>query len=199
MTPLLVFIAHASEDKEAAARPLAEELRRRGLGVWYDEFVLRVGAGLRREIDRGLASCDAGVVILSKHFFEKEWPQRELDGLTTREVAAKRNILLPVWHGVTTEDVNRYSPLLAGRVAVSTGTGIFEVANQIIAALEDGRHENLQTGPRVVSDHAGVLTVLKPQSCPICGGELLIRVDSGSESYATTCASCGFNIRDLLV
>ena len=33
-----VFIAHASEDKEAVARPLANALRNAGLVVWYDEF-----------------------------------------------------------------------------------------------------------------------------------------------------------------
>jgi hypothetical protein len=35
-----VFVSHASEDKEAIARPLAESLRARGLRVWYDDFSL---------------------------------------------------------------------------------------------------------------------------------------------------------------
>ena len=51
-----VFISHASEDKEAIARPLAEALRSHGLRVWYDEFALRPGNSLRESIDRGLVS-----------------------------------------------------------------------------------------------------------------------------------------------
>ena len=38
-----VFISQASEDKDTVVRPLAEELARRGLRVWSDEFELKVG------------------------------------------------------------------------------------------------------------------------------------------------------------
>jgi histidyl-tRNA synthetase len=41
-----VFVSHASEDKDAIARPLAKELRSRGLRVWYDEFELKIGDSL---------------------------------------------------------------------------------------------------------------------------------------------------------
>ena len=36
---------------------------------------------------QGLAQSRYGVVVLSKAFFRKSWPQRELDGLTTKEMA----------------------------------------------------------------------------------------------------------------
>jgi hypothetical protein len=35
-----LFISRASEDKDEVARPLAEELTRRGFRVWYDEYSL---------------------------------------------------------------------------------------------------------------------------------------------------------------
>jgi hypothetical protein len=38
-----LFISHASEDKDAIARPLADELRRRGHSVWFDEYELVLG------------------------------------------------------------------------------------------------------------------------------------------------------------
>ena len=38
-----IFISHASEDKDALARPLAEELERRGWAVWFDTFELLLG------------------------------------------------------------------------------------------------------------------------------------------------------------
>ena len=95
-----VFIAHASEDKEAVARPLANRLRERGYRVWYDEFQLKVGMSLRRSIDKGLVGSRFGVVILSPSFFAKEWPQRELDGLVARETSGEPGRILPVWHEV---------------------------------------------------------------------------------------------------
>ena len=129
-----VFISHAWEDKEDVARPLAEALRRKGLRVWYDEFTLTLGDSLRRSIDRGLAQSRYGVVILSPHFFAKEWPQKELDGLVAREVSSGK-IILPVWHNVTWEDVRRFSPTLADKLAVSTAKGLDAVVEEILRAL----------------------------------------------------------------
>jgi hypothetical protein len=114
-----VFISHASEDKDEIARPLAEALRAKGLRVWYDEFSLTVGDSLRKSIDQGLAHSRFGVLILSKHFFEKHWPELELNGLATREVGGKK-VILPVWHNVGFDEVRRYSPTLADRLAVIT-------------------------------------------------------------------------------
>jgi hypothetical protein len=131
-----VFISHAWEDKEDIARPLAEALRRAGLRVWYDEFTLTLGDSLRRSIDRGLAQSRYGVVILSPHFFAKEWPQRELDGLVAKEVSSGKTIL-PVWHNVTWEDVSRFSPTLADRLAVSTAKGLDAVVEEILRALRE--------------------------------------------------------------
>ena len=51
-----VFISHASEDKEAVARPLRDALTRRGITVWLDETQMRIGHSRRRRIDDGIRS-----------------------------------------------------------------------------------------------------------------------------------------------
>src|SRR5882757_2165987 len=107
------FICHASEDKDKFVRPLAAALASHHLEIWYDEFSLSVGDGLRRAIDRGLAKSRFGIVVLSPHFFRKGWAQRELDGLVAREIAEDRRLILPIWHNVTANDIVRYSPPLA--------------------------------------------------------------------------------------
>lgn len=132
-----VFISHASEDKSSIARPLAEELTSRGLRVWFDESVLTIGDSLRRKIDEGLSKSRYGIVILSPSFFKKEWPNRELDGLTARDIDGAK-VILPVWHNVAREDIAKYSPTLADRLAVSTSYGIEHVADQIIEAIKWG-------------------------------------------------------------
>lgn len=129
------FISHAGEDKKQVVQPLARELTRLGLRVWYDEFELRVGDSLRQSIDRGLATSAYGIVILSSAFFRKKWPEYELNGLVAREIGG-RAAILPVWHRVNRNDVMEYSPTLADRVAVSTGKlSIRRVAKALMRAM----------------------------------------------------------------
>lgn len=130
-----VFISHASEDKDAVVRPLANALRDGGLRVWFDEFELRIGDSLRRKIDLGLAKSRFGVVVLSRSFFAKGWPNYELDGIVTRAVSGEQ-VLLPVWHEITKKEVIDYSPSLADKLARSTATHtIEEIAAEIIKVI----------------------------------------------------------------
>jgi hypothetical protein len=127
------FICHASEDKEAIAKPLADTLRGRGMAVWYDEFSLSLGDSLRESIDHGLANSRFGIVILSHRFFEKHWPRQELNGLAAREVRGAK-VILPVWHKVGFKEVQEFSLTLADKVAVSTDLGLEDVVQKILGA-----------------------------------------------------------------
>ena len=132
-----VFISHTSEDKVEVVRPLATALREAGLSVWYDEFELRIGDSLRRKIDEGLANSRFGVVVFSRAFFGRGWPEYELDGLVTRTVSDEQ-VLLPIWHDVTKREVMDYSPSLADRVARSTATHtVEEIAAEIIDVIRN--------------------------------------------------------------
>jgi hypothetical protein len=126
-----VFISHASEDKEAVALPLADALKRAGLKVWLDRQELRLGDSLREKIDQGLAESRFGVVVLSQHFLQKRWPNRELNGLSALEEDGKK-VILPVWHEITKTELASYSPMLADRLAVSTSDGIDKTARAIL-------------------------------------------------------------------
>ena len=126
-----IFVSHATEDKEAVVRPLALALQARGLSVWYDEFELRIGDSLRRQIDRGIARSRFGLVVLSHSFFAKGWPQYELDGLVTMAVGEKQ-VLLPIWHQISKDEVVKQSPSLADKVALKTSDySILEIADEI--------------------------------------------------------------------
>ena len=129
-----VFISHAGEDKEDLVRPLARALRARGFSVWFDELTLTVGDSLRRSIDLGLARSRFGVVVISLHFLDKEWPQRELDGLAAREVAGTK-VILPVWHNITAEQLRARSPMLADRIATLSSDGIDRVVDDLARAI----------------------------------------------------------------
>lgn len=131
-----IFISHASEDKDAIARPLYNALIDSGISVWFDEAVIKLGDSLRRKIDEGLSKCRYGVVILSQHFLSKEWPQRELDGLVARETASGDKAVLPIWHELDRDTLLRYSPSLADRLAGRSEDGVHELVKKILQVLE---------------------------------------------------------------
>jgi hypothetical protein len=130
-----LFISHASEDKNDFVRPLALALRDAGLQVWYDEFSLKLGDSLRESIDHGLASSRYALVILSPHFFAKDWPQKELNGLFAKMTAGEVRIL-PVWHGLKEMEVRDRSPMLSDLVAANSSNGVEAVAAMIIHVVK---------------------------------------------------------------
>jgi hypothetical protein len=130
-----VFISHASEDKNAVVRPLATALKSEGLTVWYDEFELKIGDSLRRKIDKGLANSRFGIVVLSKDFIRKGWTNYELDSIITRSVSGEQ-IVLPIWHNITKQEVIEYSPSLADKVARNTSSfTVEEIATEIAEVM----------------------------------------------------------------
>lgn len=134
-----VFISHASEDKAAVAEPLAAALRGHGLRVWLDKTELRIGDSLRRKIDYGLAHSAFGVVVLSKAFFAKGWPQYELDGIIGRSVDGDQR-LLPIWHEISRDEIAKLSPSLVDKIARNTAvTTIVEISDEIAEVVNDVR------------------------------------------------------------
>ncbi len=130
-----VFISYASEDKEEVVAPLTAALRAGGLAVWFDDFELKIGDSLRRNIDRGIASSRFGIVVLSKAFFGKGWPNYELDGLVTKAVSGDQ-VLLPIWHNITKDEVISFSPSLADKLARNTTMQtVEEIAEEILEVV----------------------------------------------------------------
>ncbi len=140
-----VFISHAGEDKDIIARPLAQKLADLGLKVWFDEFTLQIGDNLRESIDKGLLNSDFGIVILSKFFFSKNWPKRELDGLVSLSTK-----ILPIWHDVNSDDVIKFSPMLASIFALSSSSGIDSIASKISRVVIDKPNKS---APVKVEEH----------------------------------------------
>ncbi len=131
-----VFISHASEDKEAFVKPIAQLLSDLGVKVWYDEFTLKLGDSLSRSIDKGLANSRYGVVVISRSFIKKSWPEYELRGLVTLAMAGKRKRIIPIWHDITRKEVISFSPPLADVVAADTSkhsmVGIGEAIIEVV-------------------------------------------------------------------
>ncbi|MEV0800079.1 DUF1883 domain-containing protein [Kribbella sp. NPDC050281] len=139
-----VFISHASEDKAAVARPLADALREAGVSVWLDDYELGIGDSLRRKIDSGLARSRFAIVVMSRSFFAKGWPQYELDGIVSRSVSGEQQ-MLPIWHEITKDEIMAEAPSLVDKIARSTAQyTVTEIAAEIaglILGVDSEEHE----------------------------------------------------------
>jgi hypothetical protein len=129
------FICHASEDKEAVVHPLVRALAHTGLSIWYDEFSLKLGDSLRQSIEHGLAQSRYGIVIISPHFFEKDWPQVELNGLFAKEITGEK-VIIPIWFNIEYADIVKQSPIMADKFAARMSDGLDRVIEQILDLIE---------------------------------------------------------------
>ena len=131
------FICHDHRDKSSIARPLAHALQKRMCMVWFDDFSLCVGDSLRSKIEKGIKECSRCIVILTQNFLNNEgWGKREYDSVFTREIVEEQGIILPVWYGVSRNDVFQYSPVLADKVGVDWKLGNDEVARKLVQAIK---------------------------------------------------------------
>lgn len=138
-----VFISYAHEDKENLVTSLARLLHDIGVTVWYDEFSLKVGDSLSRTIDRGLSASRYGIIVVSKHFINKPWPEYELRGLVSKEIGRDK-VILPVWHNVTREEVLNFSPPLADKLALDTNRlSLEQIAVSLLEVIRPDLYLNL--------------------------------------------------------
>jgi hypothetical protein len=184
-----VFISHASPDKDAFARPLAQALHNLGLKVWYDEFSLELGDSISEQIDRGIASSRFGIVVLSPAFLDRKWPRHELRALANRNVEEDLRIL-PIWHGVDRKQVSDFSPSLADKVAIDTRKAdAKEAAIRILRHVRPdlynqhprGELEGMVSGEAITDLQEEIDRLqeeLKEYRCPHCGSALVGRVEA---------------------
>ena len=69
--------------------------------------------------------------MLSKSFIKKGWTNYELDGIITKVVSGEQ-VLLPIWHNITKQEVVDFSPSIADKLARNTANfTVEEIANEI--------------------------------------------------------------------
>jgi hypothetical protein len=198
-----LFICHATEDKEDVVRPLAGHMTNLGYSVWFDETSVAVGESLRTAVDTGLSRSRYGAVVLSEHFFEKAWTAYELDGLLDKEMSEGTTVILPIWHGVTHDQVAQYSPSLATRLAVVSTLPIPDICGRLCEAMGPPLAAAPDSGPvATVTQHvAAEAAELDPgvaafvqDPCPRCGQEVDFFGYDGSDGDSfdwIECSHCG--------
>ena len=107
-----------------------DALKNAGVSVWFSEKEVLLGSNLMREIDKGLSKSRAGLVLVTESFINRV----KAEGIADKELSAllARDLLVPIVHGVTYEDLREESPLLASRSGLDTADDTMaEIATKI--------------------------------------------------------------------
>jgi hypothetical protein len=113
-----VFLCHAWDDRKGAAKDLHDLLESSGVTVWFSEKDVLLGSSLLREIDKGLAKSRVGIVLVTPLFLSRV----KGEGIADKELSAllARDLLVPIVHNTTFEELREVSPLLGSRSGLST-------------------------------------------------------------------------------
>lgn len=126
-----VFLSHAGPDL-ATASELYTSLVELGAEVWMDDFSIKLGRNIIREIDLGIASSRVGVVLVTPAVIAgRYWVEQEFTALLN-----SKDQVIPVLHGVTWTELAAYSPLLTLKKGLNTEEHtIEEIAEMIVSTL----------------------------------------------------------------
>lgn len=94
-----VFICHASEDKQEVAQPLFQAFQDSNISSWYDEAEIAWGDSITEKINHGMRVSTYVLVVLSRAFLSKHWPQREMNAALSQEASSGDVKVLPLLVG----------------------------------------------------------------------------------------------------
>lgn len=128
-----LFLCHAWDDRRETATELHNLLEAQDVSVWFSERDIILGQPFMREIDKGLAKTRIGLVLITPAFLKRI----ESGGVSEKELSEllSRDLLIPVAHGVTYDEIRSVSPLLGSRNGLSTGEDTMEDIAKKIAEL----------------------------------------------------------------
>ncbi|QSX23452.1 TIR domain-containing protein [Priestia megaterium] len=115
-----VFISHASEDKDSFVEPLARAMQEAGIRTWYDSDQIAWGQSIRQTIDKGLIKSKFCMIILSQNFLDKYWTNYELNGIFQKDSNTLNSIILPIWHNITRDEIQKRNLMLTDMLALNT-------------------------------------------------------------------------------
>ncbi|MDZ4254509.1 MAG: toll/interleukin-1 receptor domain-containing protein [Sulfuritalea sp.] len=128
-----VFLCHAWDDRQGAAKELHDMLDAAGVKVWFSEKDLGLGVPMMRAIDKGLANSRIGLVLVTPALLARLPKESVADKELSALLAG--NKLVPIVHNTTYEALRNVSPLLASRSGLDTAEDSMAVVAAKIAEL----------------------------------------------------------------
>lgn len=121
-----VFLSHASKDKLTYVEELKQTLDILGVKVFYDKDTIEWGDDWKQKIYEGLEKSEFAIIVISEHFFGREWTEEELKRLLERQNAEGQKLILPILHNITTAQLEEKYPKVAGIQAIESKDNSYE-------------------------------------------------------------------------
>jgi hypothetical protein len=161
-----VFISHASEDKEAIARPIFEACARKGLKVFLDEAHIGWGESFTMKINTALGAAKYVLAVVSSSSVSKDWPLTELNSALALEVDGHK-VVVPVMVG--RPDLTRL-PLLQAKDWMEWSDDPEAVAERLRRIIKDGDAVKRRAGAPAARAPAPAVAPTPAAKAPIIGG-----------------------------
>lgn len=117
-----VFISHASKDKSDYVESLYMCLRRLGVSIFYDSDSISWGDNWKKAILDGTAASEFAIIVISEHFFDREWTERELNEFLKLQNESGQKIVLPLLHKISRDQLKAHYPKLEEIQVIDTAT-----------------------------------------------------------------------------
>lgn len=121
-----VFLSHASADKIDYVEELKQTLDILGVQVFYDKDTIEWGDRWKEKIYEGLEKSEFAIIVISEHFFGREWTEEELKNLLERQNAEGQKLILPIVHNITTDELKGKYPTVADIQAIESRNNSYE-------------------------------------------------------------------------
>ena len=89
-----VFISHANSDKEELVEDLYKSLNKLGIKIFYDKETIEWGDKWKEKILNGVKKAEFAIIVISENFFGREWTEKELSELLTRQNRNGQKLIL---------------------------------------------------------------------------------------------------------
>lgn len=131
-----IFLSHANADKLDFVEDLKKSFDKLGIKVFYDKDSIEWGDKWKDRILNGLGNCRFGVIVVSENFFDREWTEKELKELLSRQKSSGQKLILPIIHNIS-EDMlyKKYKKLSEIQFLDSSKLDIKDITIQLARIL----------------------------------------------------------------
>lgn len=130
-----IFISYVQSDSSDYVDGLYNELIASGISVFRDKAEMKIGQSMRQSMDNALAKAKFAIVIFSPDYLSKYWSQYELDGILSKEYLTGEQMILPLWHNITADELASKSPSLANKLAWNSAINTIDEITATVRSL----------------------------------------------------------------
>lgn len=147
-----IFLSHANADKLDFVEDLKKSFDKLGIKVFYDKDSIEWGDKWKDRILNGLENCRFGVIVISENFFDREWTEKELKELLSRQKSSGQKLILPIIHNISSDMLyKKYKKLSEIQFLDSSKLDIKDITIQLARILlkEQAKEESVPNNDKI--------------------------------------------------